>query len=122
MKRKCVLYLWSLISAAVVYWIFAGLHRVLRADFGGDKGEVLAGIVFGLPLGSVTGIILAERMMYFEDRWNVGRVMFALLWSIAGVAIGIFMLEVNSRILGYFIPALIALMSLYGYESRKPTK
>jgi hypothetical protein len=117
MKRKCVLYMWGLASAIVAFLILEELVGVAL----GRHGGIVAGMILGLSPGSVLGIVLAERIIYKEERWNIRSIIQALLFGIGGLLIGSWLLEVGG-LLVWFVPIVVVLMCLYGYHFKKASR
>jgi hypothetical protein len=114
-KRKCVLYIWGLVSAILAYKIL----EELAGGALGKHGGIVAGLIFGLSPGSVFGIAMAERILYGADPLRIRGIIQALLFGLGGTFIGSCLLEFGGVFI-WFVPAVVALTSLCGFYFRKP--
>ncbi len=88
----------------------------IELRFGGDKGTILSGLVFGLPIGGLSGILLAEKLVYKTQGWNILGIVLAVLLSIISSVFGIYMMDKIGSYFIFLIPLLVTLTCLFGYN------
>jgi hypothetical protein len=97
----------------------AWLHNFLEfleIDFGGDKGTVLAGLFFGIPIGSILGIVLSEKLIYKAHGWNAFGIGLAASMGLISVFFGIRMMDHFGSKFIFFIPFLTVLICIVAYQ------
>jgi hypothetical protein len=120
MRRIFLDFILGLISSIAGFLIFVGIYNlleILRIDlhFGGDKGKVFWGLFFGLTFGSISGILLAEKLIYKEQGWNISGIILAIFLSLIGNYISVIILDKIGGGFVIFIPFFIVMVSLIGY-------
>lgn len=86
-------------------------------NIGGDKASVFALIYFALPLGSVTGILLIDRMLCGLDGYNVlGFILGFILSSVVGTSLSIILLDRFGSSAILIIYLMILITALIGYH------
>jgi hypothetical protein len=121
MGRIFLNFIIGLISSIGGFLIFVGLYNlfeILKIDphLGGDKGKVYWGIFFGLTFGSIFGILLAEKIIYKEPRWNISGIIMAIILSLVGNYVSVIILDKIGGGFMIFIPIFIVTLSLIGYH------
>ena len=121
MRRIFLDFILGLISSIAGFLIFVGIYNlveILRIDlhFGGDKGKVFGGLFFGLTFGSICGILLAEKLIYKEQGWNISGIILAIFLSLIGNYISVIILDKIGGGFVFFIPFFIVMVSLIGYH------
>jgi hypothetical protein len=76
----------------------------------GDKTDILSGLLFGIPLGGILGILLAEKLVYKTKGWNIIGTAMALILSIIGCLFGLYMMDVLGSYAICLIPLLVAMI------------
>jgi hypothetical protein len=111
----------GLILSVMGFLLFAVIYNALEIlkvniNFWGDKGKVLFGLFFGLPLGSILGILLSEKLIYKTQGWNIPGIVLAVLLSVLSNYLGIIMLEKVGGGFVIFVPLLVVVICLLGYN------
>jgi hypothetical protein len=121
MRRIFLDFILGLISSIGGFLMFIGIYNfleILRIDlhFGGDKGKVFWGLFFGLTIGSISGILLAEKLIYKEKGWNIWGILLAIFLSLIGNYISVIILDKIGGGFVFFVPLFIVMVSLIGYH------
>ncbi len=121
MKRILLEFCASLILSVIGFLSFAVIYDALELlkvsiNFWGDKGKVLFGLFFGLPLGSILGILFTEKLIYKTHGWNILGIVLAVLLSVVSNYLGIIMLEKVGGGFVILIPLLVVVICLLGYN------
>lgn len=100
------------------FWLIDAAIDLVGIDInlGGDKGNVFFGLFFGLPMGNLLGINLADRV-FFDDRGGniLGLILGLVSGFVAGI-IGVFLLDRIGEKAILMIPFLVTLACLLGYR------
>jgi hypothetical protein len=89
---------------------------MLNVTYGGDKGKVLFGLFLGLPLGSILGIVLTEKLIYKTLGWNIFGIIIAALLSLITNYLGLMMLDKMGSGTIIIIPLFVTVICLFGYH------
>jgi hypothetical protein len=121
MRRIFLDFFSGLILSIIGFLMFAGLYSAfellrININYGGDKGKVLFGLFFGLPLGSILGIVLTEKLVYKAQGWNILGIILAALLSVIGNYLGIIMLDRIGGWVFILIPLLVVSICVFGYN------
>ena len=121
MRKVLIESLAGALASVVGVLLCAGLYNVserlgYEIPFGGDKGFVLFPLLFGLPLGAITGTILTEKLIYRIQGWNILGVVFGIILSVVGSFLGLVMMDKMGGECGLLIPFLVAIMCVVGYR------
>jgi len=86
-------------------------------DFGGDKAGGLWGIIIGMPMGSLAGILIIDKVIYDLIGYNIFGLAIGLVGGIIFGGIGgIFLLDEFGNKALALIPLLIVAFSMFGYQ------
>ncbi len=121
MRRIILDFISSFVLSIIGFLAFAGIYKLLELlrfniNFGGDKGAVLFGLFFGLPLGSLLGVLINERFIYKAQDWNfIGMILAGFLSFIISY-FSIIILEKYGGGCVILIPLLVAAMCVFAYN------
>jgi len=98
----------GLVFALIGFISFAYLHSLfgIELEWGGDKGQVFWGIFLGLPIGSVFGFIVADRLFFRIRDLNLPGISLALVVGVLGNILGIYLLDRLGSEFAFFLPFL----------------
>jgi Co/Zn/Cd efflux system component len=116
MKRIFFDYFSGLILSGIGFFVFVGIYNGLNITYGGDKGKVLFGLFFGLPLGTIIGIVLTEKLIYKIQSWNISGIIVAALLSVIANYFGLIMLDKMGSGTIVIVPLFVAVICLFGYH------
>ena len=86
-------------------------------EFGGDKSVIFIMICFGIPFGSVTGFIIADKYISKIAKINWGGIILGCLFSsvfglVSSIAI---IMNFDSQAI-FIIPVVVSFIALIGYQ------
>lgn len=116
MGRILIEFFSSLILSVIAFFMSAGVYNMLNVTYGGDKGKVLFGLFLGLPLGSILGIVLTEKLIYKSLGWNIFGIIIAALLSLITNYLGLMMLDKMGSGTIIIIPLFVTVICLFGYH------
>jgi len=121
MRRIFLDFVSSLIMSVIGFIVFAGIYNALdllklNINFAGDKGKVFFGLLFGLPIGSILGILLIEKLIYKSPNWNIWGIVIAVLLSVISNYLGVIMLDKFGGWFFIIIILLVVSMCVFGYN------
>jgi hypothetical protein len=126
MKRLFVDFFMGSVFSAIGFLVFSVafsvlyhfLYEMLKIELTlfGDKGKLLFGVVFGLPIGGISGILFAEKLVYRSQGWNILGIVLGVLLSCVSVWLGIHLMDKTGSAFIFLIPLLIGLTCLFGYN------
>jgi len=116
MGRILIEFFSSLILSVIAFFMSAGVYSMLNVTYGGDKGKVLFGLFLGLPLGSILGIVLTEKLIYKTLGWNIFGIIIAALLSLITNYLGLMMLDKMGSGTIIIIPLFVTVICLFGYH------
>ena len=111
----CILSVASAICFGLVYTM---LYMMLEAEvfFGGDKAGPFFILFLGVPIGALLGISLVDKLLFKSQGYNIFGLVLGFILSQFGVVLGIFLLDSIGNTALFFIPLIIGLLSLVGYN------
>lgn len=110
----------SLIFSIIGFILFAFIYQLLirinlEFYFGGCKSNIFVGLFFGMPLGSIIGILLAERKD-LEFRIHIFiNILLGILFCLMGALLGVVLLDQIGGWSIVFVPILMGLFSTVGF-------
>jgi hypothetical protein len=122
MTRKILFeFLLSLVFSVVGFAVFYGAYALMEMlwmdiDLWGDKTKALFGLFFGLSIGGTFGVFLVERLLYKGHGWMPIPLCGAILSGVFGNYLGVVMLDRAGGSFVLFLPFLVALMCVTGYN------
>ena len=113
----CAVVIGSIAGVFIILAVYK-LITLLRIDinFAGDKSNILFPLFFGLPIGSVGGIVLANRLFLDNQRWNILGIVIALILNVAGLIIGVRLLDILGGKFWFLIPVIGSIGTIAGYK------
>ena len=115
--------LFSVLGGFCFYWFHTILMIVgIEVDFGGDKSNVFVALFFGMPLGSILGFLLVDRLVYEIQKYNILGIIVGLAASmiLGGIGSILFLDAIGGKAI-ILIPFMIVCISLVGYQAgRRP--
>jgi hypothetical protein len=120
-KQIIIEYVTGLITSIIGFFVFSMLFNLpwaskLGSSFGGDKTSLFAGLLLGLPIGSLVGIFFIDKFLFKIHGHNLWGVALGFLLSfILGGISGVFLLDKIGNFGVFVIPLLICFLSLLGY-------
>lgn len=122
MNRKIILQFIGALSlsiiAGILFYVIGFLMMVLELgiNLGGDKMPVLLVLFLGIPLGSLLGILLVDRMAFGYEGYNlVGLgIGFVLCLLVGGIG-SVMLLDQMGQSAVLIVPLLIVCLSFVGY-------
>ena len=117
MNKYILEFVSSFVFQIVMLLIFALLYNSgLFLDFGGDKGEILGGIFFALPLGSLTGIVIVNKYYYKAKSWNLLGIGISMIMALVGGIIVVMLMDTLTGYVAFLSLLIIPIMTTIGYE------
>lgn len=124
MQRIALEYISGLVFSVVGFFGLAGLHTLLEMigfelTWGGDKGKFFWGMFLGLPLGSILGFVLVNRLYFKVATWNSQGMLLAFIVGVFGNFGGLYFMD---RLGGGFflaVPPLVVLACVCAFNIRE---
>ena len=122
MRMKYLLEYISGVILSIIGFICFGiaydLLRKIHLDyfFGGDKSNVFFGLFLGLPIGSILGFCLIEKIYFKVQGFNILGTILGLIINIFACFIGVIFLDKFGEKGIILIPFLIVLLILISYN------
>lgn len=88
----------------------------LNINLGGDKANVFSVLFIGMPIGSLLGILLVDRIFFKYQGYNlIGLCIGFVLCAFVGGVGSVMLLDEIGGSAVFFIPPLIIFLSFVGY-------
>lgn len=118
-KRLIYQIIGAFIALLALTACFILLDKAVNApdlDFGGDKSSVFIVIFVILPIGSLAGIHLIDRLFFSFQGYNFAGIALGFILSIllGGIG-GVLLLDKIGLFAVFFLPLIIVGLSLLGY-------
>ena len=120
-RSTLILFGSSLLSGILCFFLAGGLFSFAKAlglplEFGGDKSHPLFCLLTGLPVGSVLGLLPAEKYLLKTPCRRIPGILVSLLFGLAGAGVGLLLMDVWGGSAVYVVPVIVAVSSLSGYK------
>ncbi|MGZ6208472.1 MAG: hypothetical protein ACXWMS_13075 [Syntrophales bacterium] len=105
--------------SALIFSLIGGVlsDAIVTVNLGGDKAGPIWGIIFGMPLGSVIGFLLIDKIFYQFEKNNILGMTIGFLCGFAFGGIGgLFLLDLIGGKAILLIPLLTVCFCLTGYQ------
>lgn len=87
-------------------------------DFGGDKSNVFIPLFFGVPLGSVLGFVMIDKKIGKKTKINWSGIVLGIIsCAFLGVIGSTVLLDLIGGTAIFFIPIMMVLLALVGYQA-----
>jgi len=84
----------------------------INIDIGGCKSNIFIGILFGLPLGSISGIFIVEKFIYKVKKYNIISLVLSYILSFLIAYFSIFLLDIFGGKAIIFLPIIVSSFSI----------
>lgn len=122
MNRKIILQFIGALSLSIIGGIlfyligFLMMFLELGINLGGDKMPVLLVLFLGIPLGSLLGILLVDRIAFGYEGYNsIGLGIGFVLCLLAGGIGSVMLLDQMGKSAAFVVPLLIIFLAFVGY-------
>jgi hypothetical protein len=121
MKKIIFDYVSGLVFSVIGFIGFSNLYSLaqilgLELTWGGDKGKFFWGTFLGLPVGSIFGFLVVDKLYFKLDTWNFPGMLSAFVIGILGNLVGLYLLDRLGGGFFFFLPFLIILVCTYSYN------